>query len=58
MKIGDIYELKIDKLSNHGLGIGRIDGTVVFVPNSCPDDLLKVKISKINKHYMSADIGL
>ncbi len=56
MKIGDIYELKIDKLSNHGLGIGKINGTVVFVPNSCPDDLLKVKISKINKHYMSADI--
>lgn len=56
MNIGDICELKIDKLSNQGFGIGRIDGAVVFVPNSCPDDLLKVRITKINKHYMYADI--
>lgn len=48
--------VKIEKLSNLGLGIAKIDGYVIFVPNTCPDDVVKVKIGKKNKNYANADI--
>ena len=54
MNVNEEYIVKIEKLSNLGLGIAKIDGMVVFVENSCPEDELLVKITKINKHFANA----
>ena len=43
--------VKIEKLSNLGLGIAKIDGYVIFIPNTCPNDVVKIKIGKKNKNY-------
>ena len=56
MQVGDILELKIEKLNSEGDGIARIDGFVLFVKNSCPEDVLKCKITKLNKSYGFAQI--
>jgi len=48
--------VKIEKLSNLGLGIAKVDGYVIFVPNACPNDIVKVKITKKNKKYANAEI--
>ncbi len=56
MKINDEIELYIEKLSNLGFGIGKVDGLVVFVENACPQDKLKVKIIKVCKSYANAKI--
>ncbi|MBQ8460374.1 23S rRNA (uracil(1939)-C(5))-methyltransferase RlmD [bacterium] len=56
MKIGEEYILKIEKISNLGAGIARIDGFVVFIENSCPGDILKVQITKLNKNFAAAKI--
>lgn len=48
--------VKIEKLSNLGLGIAKVNGYVIFVPNSCPGDILKVKLTKKNKTYGNAEI--
>ena len=48
--------VKIEKLSNLGLGIAKVDGYVIFVPNACPGDTLKVKLYKKNKNYANAEI--
>lgn len=56
MKSGDELTLKIEKLSSDGKGIAKIDGFVIFVENSCPDDFLKVKITKLNKNFAFAEI--
>lgn len=48
--------VKIEKLSNLGLGIAKVDGFVIFVPNTCPDDLVKIKIIKQNKHFANAEL--
>ena len=56
MKINDEYTAKIDKLSNLGFGLAKIDGMVVFVENACPEDELQIKITKVNKNFENAQI--
>ena len=48
--------VKIEKLSNLGFGIAKVDGYVIFVENSCPEDVLKIKITKKNKNFAHAGI--
>lgn len=54
--ISDILTVKIEKLSDVGVGIARIDGFVVFVPDVCPEDIVKIKITKKNKNYATAEL--
>ena len=54
MQINEEYEVKIEKYSNLGTGISKIDGQVIFVENVCPEDKVKIKITKINKNYANA----
>ena len=49
--IPDELEVKIEKLSNTGSGIAKVDGFVIFVENSCPGDIVKVKVFKKNKNF-------
>ena len=56
VNIPDELELRIEKISNLGLGIAKYNGYVIFVPNSCPEDIVKVKIKKKNKNYANAEI--
>jgi len=51
IKSGDILELSIEKLTFKGAGIARIDNFVVFVPDSCPGDKVRVKITKLKSTY-------
>lgn len=51
MKINDKYQIKIEKLTNIGAGLGKIDGFVVFVDEVCPGDRVKIKITKVNKNF-------
>ena len=53
----DTLTVKIEKLSNLGLGIAKNDGYVIFVPNTCPGDTVKVRITKKNKHYSNAELA-
>lgn len=46
----------IEKLSNLGLGIARVDGYVIFVENACPKDKVKIRLTKKNKNYANAQI--
>lgn len=46
----------IEKLSNLGFGIARVNGYVVFVENSCPGDKVKIRLTKKNKSYANAVI--
>lgn len=54
--VSDILTVKIEKLSNFGLGIAKNDGYVIFVPNTCPGDTVRVKIIKKNKNYSNAEL--
>lgn len=56
MKLNDELTVKIEKFSNLGTGIAKVDGQVVFVENACPKDEVKIKITKVNKNYASAKV--
>ena len=52
----EILTVKIEKLSHLGFGIAKVNGFVIFVPDACPDDTVKIKITKKNKKYAYAKI--
>ena len=54
MKQSEEYTVKIEKISNLGTGIAKVDGQVIFVENVCPEDEVKIKITKVNKNYATA----
>ena len=56
MQINDELIVTIEKLSNLGLGIAKPDGFVIFVENSCPQDVVKIKITKLTKNFATAKI--
>lgn len=56
MQIGEEYTVKIEDFSNLGYGIAKINGFVIFVENSCPQDIVKIKITKMTKNYAHASV--
>lgn len=56
MKINDEHIVKIEKLTNLGLGLAKIDNFVVFIENACPQDVVKIKLTKVNKNFANATI--
>lgn len=53
---GDCYEVRIDRLIYGGEGLGRIGEYVVFVPACAPGDLLRVRITSVEKRHLRAEI--
>jgi 23S rRNA (uracil1939-C5)-methyltransferase len=45
------YEIKIEDMGNEGEGIGHINGMAVFVKDTVPGDVAKIKIVKAKKSY-------
>ena len=56
MKINDEYIVDIEKVTNLGAGIAKVDGLVVFTENVCPQDKAKIKITKVNKSFANAQL--
>lgn len=54
--IPEVLEVKIEKLSNLGFGIAKVDGYVIFVEGACPDDIVKIRVGKKNKTYANAKV--
>ena len=46
----------IEKLSNLGYGIAKLDGYVIFVEGVCPGDKVKIKVGKKNKNFANAKV--
>jgi predicted RNA-binding protein with TRAM domain len=47
--VGDTYEVTIEDVGREGDGITRIEGFVVFVPNTKKGDSVKVRITKVSR---------
>lgn len=54
--IPEVLEVKIEKLSNLGFGIAKVDGYVIFVEGACPDDVVKIRVGKKNNTYANAKV--
>ncbi len=56
IKKNEIYETEIFDLTAEGLGVGKVDGVTVFVPNTAIGDKLKIKITKVTSHLCYARV--
>ncbi|MCS6886338.1 MAG: class I SAM-dependent RNA methyltransferase [Acidobacteriota bacterium] len=52
---GACFKVTVEKLAYGGDGIARLGSQVVFVPRSAPKDVLLVRISSVEKHYLRAE---
>ena len=53
---GKEYEVDIKEVSRRGEGIARIEGFVVFVPNTKAGDHVKVKVTKVSNRFATAEV--
>lgn len=44
---GQVYTLKITDIGSQGDGIGKVEGMIVFVPNTKVGQEVKVKIARV-----------
>jgi len=56
VELGQEYEGEIEDISRRGHGIAKIEGFVVFVPDTKKGDHLKFKITKIGRKFAVAEI--
>ena len=49
-------EFIVERLTNLGKGVGRVDGWVVMVPFVVPGELVKVRVFRNFKNYSDADL--
>ena len=45
-----IVTLTIENITNEGMGVGRFEGMAVFVAESAPGDVLRVRIVKVSRN--------
>ena len=55
IKEGDEYDVKIEDVGKEGDGITRIEGFVVFVPDTKAGDEVRVKIVSVRRRFGFAE---
>ncbi len=53
---GQLVELTITDLSDDGAGVGRVEGRVVFVPDTAPGDRVEVRLVRVKRQYAEAKL--
>lgn len=56
VETGKEYEVDITEKSRRGEGIARIQGLVLFVPNTNPSDHVTVRIIRISSRFAEAEV--
>ena len=56
VKVDEEYEVDVTETSQRGDGIARIDGLVVFVPNTKPGDHVRIRITRISRKFAEAEL--
>jgi 23S rRNA (uracil1939-C5)-methyltransferase len=57
LRRGDEATLVIDSLAFGGRGVGRVEGFVVFVPDTAPGDRVRVRVWRVKRGYAEADLA-
>ena len=55
VEVGKEYDVEIEETSRRGKGITRIEGLVVFVPNTKPGDKLRIKITSVGRKFAESE---
>ena len=54
---GKLYEAQIADYTVEGMGVARVDGCAVFVPNAIAGEICSLRIEKVGKTWASAKIA-
>jgi predicted RNA-binding protein with TRAM domain len=50
------YEVDIQEMSRRGEGIARIQGLVIFVPNTKTGDHVTIRVKRISRRFAEAEL--
>ena len=50
------YEVDVTETSRRGEGIARIQGLVVFIPNTNTGDHVRVRITRVSRKFAEAEV--
>ena len=50
LKKNEIYRTVVSGFTSEGLGVCRVDGCAVFVPNAAPDEEYDLRITHVGRH--------
>ena len=53
---GETYDVTIQDIARQGDGIARIEGFVIFVPNTKVGDEVKIKVDKVLPKFAFASV--
>jgi predicted RNA-binding protein with TRAM domain len=56
LNVGDTHDVKIEDVGREGDGIARVEGFVVFVPNTKKGDSVKIRITKVSRRVGFAEV--
>ncbi len=56
LNVGDTYDVKIEDVGREGDGIARVEGFVVFVPNTKKGDSVKIRVTKVSRRVGFAEV--
>lgn len=56
VKIGDELDVAISEMSRRGDGLTRIEGYVIFIPNTKQGDNVKIKITQVRPNYALGEV--
>ena len=56
VEIGQEYDVDITETSRRGEGIARIQGLVIFVPNTKNGDHVKIRIKRVSRRFAEAEV--
>ncbi len=51
VEVGETYDVSIDDLAKKGDGIARVEGFVIFVPQTKVGDKVKIKVNKVMRKF-------
>ena len=56
VELGKEYEAKIEDLSRRGDGIAKIEGFIIFVPNTEEGDHVKFKVIRVGNRFAIGEL--
>lgn len=56
VKVGDELDVTIADISRRGDGIARVQGYVIFVPNTKQGDSVKIKVVQVRPSYAVGEV--
>ncbi|MHC1580042.1 MAG: TRAM domain-containing protein [Candidatus Alkanophagales archaeon] len=56
VSVGETYEVRIESIGREGDGIARIEGFVVFVPNTRVGDRVRIRITKVSRRVAFGEV--